>query len=146
MDHVQHIRKKISKGIGILYKTKDYLKSDTLLTLYYSFVYPYLIYCIEVWGATTKGNLISLLKIQKRVVRMIKSAPIRTEPASLFSELKMLSVFKMYMLKLAVLMFKYHHGQVTKTIDYLFTKVSLSMIEIQGSHLNIMFHFPVKKL
>ena len=58
MDHVQHIRKKISKWIGILYKTKDYLKSDTLLTLYYSFVYPYLIYCIEVWGATTKGNLI----------------------------------------------------------------------------------------
>ena len=124
MDHVQHIRKKISKGIGILYKTKDYLKSDTLLTLYYSFVYPYLIYCIEVWGATTKGNLISLLKTQKRVVRMIKSVPIRTESAPLFSELKMLSVFKIYMLKLAVLMFKYHHGQVTKTIDYLFTKVS----------------------
>ena len=81
MDYVQHIRKKISKGIGILYKTKDYLKSDTLLTLYYSFVYPYLIYCIEVWGATTKGNLISLLKTQKRVVRMIKSVPIRTESA-----------------------------------------------------------------
>ena len=124
MDHVQHIRKKISKGIGILYKTKDYLKSDTLLTLYYSFVYPYLVYCIEVWGATTKGNLISLLKTQKRVVRMIKSVPIRTESAPLFSELKMLSVFKIYMLKLAVLMFKYQHGQVTKTIDYLFTKVS----------------------
>ena len=61
MDHVQHIRKKISKGMGILYKTKDYLKSDTLLNLYYSFVCPYLIYCIEVWGATTKGKLISLL-------------------------------------------------------------------------------------
>ena len=43
MDHVQHIRKKMSKGIGISYKTKDYLKTDTLLTLYYSFVYPYLI-------------------------------------------------------------------------------------------------------
>ena len=51
MDHVQHIRKKISKGIGILYKTKDYLKSDTLLTLYYSFVYPYLIYCIRSVGS-----------------------------------------------------------------------------------------------
>ena len=124
MDHVQHIRKKISKGVGMLYKTKDYLKSDTLLTLYYSFVYPYLIYCIEVWGETTNGNLISLLKTQKRVVRMIKSVSIRTESAPLFSELKTLSVFKIYMLKLTVLMFKYHHGQVTKTIDYLFTKVS----------------------
>ena len=55
---------------------------------------------------------------------MIKSVPIRTESAPLLCELKMLSVFKIYMLKLAVLMFEYHHGQVTKTIDYLFTKVS----------------------
>ena len=89
MDHVQHIRKKISKGIGVLYTTKDYIKSDTVLTLYYSFVYPYLMYCIEVWGATTKGNLISLLKTQKRVVRMIKSVSIRTESAPLFFEIKM---------------------------------------------------------
>ena len=124
MDHVQHIRKKISKGIGILYKTKDYRKSDTLLTFYCSFVYPYLIYCIEVWGATTKGNFISLLKTQKRVVRLIKSVSIRTESAPLFSELKMLSVFKIYVLKITVLMFKYHHGQVPNTIDYLFTKVN----------------------
>ena len=124
MDHVQHIRKKISKGIGILYTAKDYLKFDTLLNVYYSFVYPYLIYCVEVSGATTKGNLISLLKTQKRVVRMIMSVSIRTESAPLFSELKLLSVFKIYILKLTVLMFKYHHWQVTKTIDYLFTKVS----------------------
>ena len=124
MDHVQHIRKKISKGIYILYKTKDYLKYDTFLTLYYSFVYPYLIYCIEAWGASTKGNLISLLKTQKCIVCMIKSVPIKTETAPLFSELKMLPVFKIYMLKLAVLMFKYHHGQATKAVDCLFTKVS----------------------
>ena len=38
--HIQCIRKTISKGIGILYRTKDYLKYDTLLTLYYSFINP----------------------------------------------------------------------------------------------------------
>ena len=64
MDYVQHIRQKILKGIGILYKTKDYLNSDTLLILYNSFVYRYLMYWIEVRGATTKGNLISLLKLK----------------------------------------------------------------------------------
>ena len=84
----------MSKGIGILYRAKDYLKYDTLLTLYYSFIYPYIVYCIEVWGSTTKGNLVSLLKLQKRVLRIIKSVPTRNDSAPLFLELGILSVFK----------------------------------------------------
>ena len=76
--HIQCIRKKLCKGIGILYRAKDYLKYDTLLTLYDSFIYPYIMYCIEVWGSTTKGNLVSLLKLQKRVLCIIKSVPTRT--------------------------------------------------------------------
>ena len=38
---------------------------DTLMTLYDSFIYPYIIYFIEVWGFTTEGNPVSLLKLQK---------------------------------------------------------------------------------
>ena len=41
--HIQCIRKKMSKGINILYRAKDCLKYDTLLTLYYSFIYPYIV-------------------------------------------------------------------------------------------------------
>lgn len=123
-DHVQHIRKKISKGIGIIYKVKDYLKQDTLLTLYHCFVYPYLIYCTEVWGSTSIGNLMSLLKLQKRIARIIKSVPMRTESEPLFKDLKMLSVFKIYMMKLAIVMFKHHHGLVTNIIEYMITKAS----------------------
>ena len=55
----------MSKCNGILYRAKYYLKDDTLLTLYYSFIYPYIVDCIEVWGSTTKRNLVSLLKFQK---------------------------------------------------------------------------------
>ena len=55
----------MSKGNGILYRAKDYLKDDTLLTLYYSFIHPYIVDYIEAWGSTTKGNLVSLLKLQK---------------------------------------------------------------------------------
>ena len=123
MSHIQCIRKKISECIGILYKAKYFLKPDTLSTLYYSFIYPYLTYCIEVWGSTTKGNLMSLFKLQKRVDRIIKSVPIRTESAPLFLNLKMLSVFKIYMLKLSITTFKSYHGKVSKTIDELFTNV-----------------------
>ena len=124
MANVQQIKKKISKRIGILYKAKGYLKSDTFLTLYHSLMYPYSIYCKEVWGATTKGSLIPLLKSKKLAVREIKSDPIKTESAPLFFDLKKLSLFKICLLRLTVFMFKYHHGHVSiKTMDYLLTKV-----------------------
>ena len=44
--HVRYIKGKISRGIGILYQAKRMLQERTLLTLYYSFVYPYFTYCM----------------------------------------------------------------------------------------------------
>ena len=55
-DHINNVKNKISKGIGIISKTRKYFDSDTLLTLYYSFVYPYLTYCAEVWGNASYIN------------------------------------------------------------------------------------------
>ena len=76
-------------------------------------------YCIEVWVSTTNGNLVSLLKLQKRVLRIIKSVPTRTDSTPLFLELGILSVFKMYMMKLAVVIFKSYHGLSIKLIKEL---------------------------
>ena len=101
--HIQHTRKKISKGIGILYKAKRLLTQETLITLYNSFIYPYIVYCIEVWGSTCKNNLLSLLKLQKCAIRLITSSPRGTESAPLFESLNILSVFQVYLLKLSIL-------------------------------------------
>ena len=69
--HINQIRSKIAKGIGIIYKTRRLLNENTLRTLYYSFVYPYFQYCIEVWGTTFKCYLDTLVKLQKSAVRCI---------------------------------------------------------------------------
>ena len=50
--HIQYIKGKVSRSLGILYKCRKYFNRDTLLTMYYAFVYPYLTYCIPVWGST----------------------------------------------------------------------------------------------
>ena len=46
--HINFIKGKITKAIGIICKARKNLNRETLLVLYYSFVYPYLQYCIEV--------------------------------------------------------------------------------------------------
>ena len=65
--HVSNIKCKIAKGIGIISKAKRVLTKPTLLTLYYTFIYPYLHYCIEVWGRTYQTHLNSLIKLQTKL-------------------------------------------------------------------------------
>ena len=50
--HIAHVKSKISKCVGILMKARPCLTRKCLLDLYYSFAYPYLIYCGEIWGLT----------------------------------------------------------------------------------------------
>ena len=50
-------KNKISKAIGIMYKARQYLNKSSLVNLYYSHVYPYLTYCIEVWGCAYPTHL-----------------------------------------------------------------------------------------
>ena len=51
--HITYVKNNVSKGIGIMFKDINYLKRNALVNLYHSFIYPYLIYCIEAWGNTT---------------------------------------------------------------------------------------------
>ena len=48
-DHISYINNKIAKSLGIIYKIRKYIDRQTLINLYYSLVFPYLIYRNEVW-------------------------------------------------------------------------------------------------
>ena len=69
--HITYIKNKISKGIDIMCKASKYLQRNSLLTLYYSYIYPYMIYCIEAWGNASNCHLGQLYTIQKKVIRLI---------------------------------------------------------------------------
>ena len=54
------------KAIGIMYKARQYLNKSSLVNLYYSYVYPYLTYCIEVWGCAYPTHLQCLFLLPKK--------------------------------------------------------------------------------
>ena len=60
--HITYVKNKISKGIGIMFKARDYLNKN----LYHIYIFPYLIYCIEVWGNASHCHLLSLFLTQKK--------------------------------------------------------------------------------
>ena len=43
--HIEYTCNKLSKSVGIILKARKKLHKATLVKLYYSFAYPYLIYC-----------------------------------------------------------------------------------------------------
>ena len=40
--HITYVKNKVSKGIGIIYKARKYLKRNTFINLYHSYIYIYI--------------------------------------------------------------------------------------------------------
>ena len=120
--HIQYIRNKISRGLGIIAKAKKVFSIPTLITLYNSFVFPYFIYCIEVWGKAADTHLASLVKLQKRVVRTIKSAPYFSESKPIFKDLNLLNFSDIYKQRINTFMFKFVKNMLPAVVNELFVR------------------------
>ena len=81
--HITYISKKVAKGVGIILKARKLFDQDTLLTLYYTFVYPYLNYCIHVWGKAYNVHIHDLIVLHIKAVRIVHGVPPRTNAQKL---------------------------------------------------------------
>jgi hypothetical protein len=64
--HISYLSKKIAKTIGILAKAREILNTKSLTQLYYSFMYPYIVYCNIIWGNAPNSHLWQIFKLQKK--------------------------------------------------------------------------------
>ncbi len=121
--HIDTITAKISKNIGIMNRLKNVLPCSILLTLYNSFILPYLNYAILTWGSPTpKCN--KLLNLQKRAVRVISKADYCEHSGPLFDNLKLLKFVDLYYLNLGKFMFKYMNNLLPACFNSSFTLTS----------------------
>ena len=75
--HITYICKKISKSIGIRFRSRFLLSETTKKSLYYTLIYPYLTYCTTVWSSAYVTNLNRIFLLQKRAVRIITNSDFR---------------------------------------------------------------------
>lgn len=90
--HIDHIKTKISRGLGIMSRARQILPRKVLVMLYYSLVYPYLVYCNIIWGTASPSYLNKILILQKRAVRLCTGSSYRSTSSPLFKELCMLKI------------------------------------------------------
>ena len=138
--HIDHICSKISKSIGIIKKARQVLAKDTLLTLYYSFVYPYLNYCVHIWGSSCDAVLKKILLLQKKAVRIICGVNRLTHSEPLFNSLSVLTITKLYKYNIGLLMYKYHHGLLPQILDMFQRNMDVHQY---NTRLAIQLHVPI---
>ena len=117
--HIVYTKNKISKGLGIIIKARKYLNRESLLKLYNCFVFPYLTYCVEVWGNTAENIWTLLLKYKRKLC--VLSPFLHTDP--IFRDLNILLFSKLVAQRIGVLMFKYSIHVLPNSIEDLFTGI-----------------------
>ena len=139
-DHIAHVSSKVAKGIGILCKARRVLNRDSLITLYYSFIYPHLSYCNQIWGNLSLNALKRLDILQKRAIRIICGVHPRTHTLPLFKQLHILNLVQINKFLIGQMMFKFHKEQLPYVMSNLF-QYNSEFHEYQTRHSNFL-HLP----
>ena len=79
-----YIKNKIAKGFGIILRARKFFNRKTLQNLYHSFIFPYSIYCVEIWGSASDAHLFPLFLLQKEIVRVISFSPYLAHTKEIF--------------------------------------------------------------
>ena len=113
------ITKKMSRCIGIMCKLRHFVTRKMLKNIYYSLLYPHLVYAIEVWGSACATEINKILVLQKRALRIITyndrlpsvPGPLRP-PTPLFHKMDILKIYDVFQLQLAKFIFNCIHLNV----------------------------------
>ena len=55
--HIDYAATKVAKTIGVICKARKIFDRNILRNLYFTFTYPYLVYCNSVWGLACSSRL-----------------------------------------------------------------------------------------
>ena len=103
---MDYICENVSKTIEIIYTLKDFGSRQTLINLYYSLAYPYLLYANLIWGGAGEVHLAPLITLQKKLITLITRADFLAHTEPLFKETNVLKFIDQHKFVLAQYMYK----------------------------------------
>ena len=120
LNHISYINSKIAKGIGIICRARKFFSKSALINLYYVFIFPYLIYCVEVWGNALSTHTPPLIKLQNKTIRIITNSHFLASSEKLYNETGILPFVTLVKYRIGLLMFKIAKHTVPISISRLF--------------------------
>ena len=108
--HINHVTKKLNKGIFIINRFKHFFPYHILRMLYFSLIYSHLTYGIIVWGNSVHSP--AIFRLQKKVIRSLHKAHFRSHTHNFFVASNLLKLEDIYKNQVALFMYNYFHGKL----------------------------------
>ena len=90
-----------------------------------TYIYPYLIYSIEIWGIPPQTHLNPLLLMQKKIVRIMTCSSYYAHSAPIFRDPEILTIDQLIVHRIGTVMYKINYGLLP---DVLIMALTLAFI------------------
>ena len=118
--HISYINSKIATGICIICGARKFFSKSALINLYYACIFPYLIYCVEVWGNALSIHTQPLIKLQNKIIRIITKSHFLASSEKIYNETGILPFVTLVKYRIGLLMFKIAKHTVPVSISRLY--------------------------
>jgi len=110
--HINYIYNKLVKFSSIFYKTRHLLPLACLKKLYFAFVFPHILFGIEVYANTNKVRLEKLSKLNNKLIRILLNKKLSTPVLELYKLMNVLPIKQLHEMQLLQFVHKcmYHKG------------------------------------
>ena len=109
IDHIARIKKKISRGIGIITRVKPFVNK--------LFVNKF---CLEVWGNALDSHIKPLGLLKNKAIRVINFSQYKASSDPIYITLDILPLQKLVTHRIALMMYKYSHDMLPQMIQDLY--------------------------
>ena len=111
--HVNSVYSKLIKFTSIFHKLRDKLPKPILRQIYFTFVYPHILYGIELYANTYSKYLDKLTVLNNKLLRTLQNKPIITPVQELYFEYNVLPIPQLHEFQLILFVHKFlHHPQL----------------------------------
>ena len=136
--HIKHLKSKLSRSLGILFKLRHLTNKNVLLTVFHSLFLSHLNYGILCWARSSrtiigqgerarssKTSLQPLIILLNKALRCINFCNYRDPVNNLLRNNNILQINELFKLELAKFMYSYNNGSLPNTFKDYFLKINL---------------------
>ena len=111
-EHVDNVCNSLKKCFNVFYSIRDYLNIDQCRAIYYSLVYSKITYALAVYGLTSKENLLSIQRLQNKLLKVLIKKPYLYPTNDLHNDLKILKVEDLVDLEILTFVFNFKNKRL----------------------------------
>lgn len=113
--HINYVSSRLSSSHYVIWQLRDKVSLETLKMYYFAHVQSLLSYGVTCWGHSSQ--VITLLKLQKKILRTMTFKPFRFSCRGLFKELGILTVASLFVFKSVINVKKQKENEFSRNDD-----------------------------